>query len=1098
MADQGRTDRLAAAVRSAARRALDRGEWDEAAALARELLVDDPDDAVAAGILDAADHRGATGDTGQGRRFLTVLFSDVVGSTPLSQRLDPEDYLVAIAAYQDVVRTAVAAHGGYLEQFQGDGVVAYFGYPVADEDDQIRAVEAGLEIVQRVGLAEEHAGVELAARVGIHLGRTVLTSPGFGTRHRSAAIGFAANVAARLQGIAKPGTVVVSEAVAEAASQYFELEPLGTPELRGVDEEMRVFEVRSLRARSTTADHRLATPLVDRVAERAAIDGAWAAAVARSDSERRILLMGDPGMGKSRLARYATDLARIDAANLIEINCGRGLRHVGLGAVRSGLEKALGLPPGVTGASPAVSAAIRERAELVGLTATSGEVLEALLGETPAAGTVPELAPSLLREALISALIEWITAEARMAPTLLVVEDLHWADDTAIETIRRLTSRPLPPGLAVVLTSRTGGLPLALRARAAGALLVGPLDEGDTRRMAEALAGSRLDPDAIHALADRSEGVPLFTEHLVMATTTTTVARAVGDDLPETIEALLQTRLDATGSGRGVAEVAAVIGREFSVDVVEAALVHLGPRSPVAPESARTALRLLERAGLVERESTGHMRFCHSLVRDVAYAIQLRSERPHRHRAVAAAHIERRGSDAAPETLAYHHEQAGEVEPAAAAHIRAAVNASQLAEYDLALTHLRNSARLVEGVPTSSARRLELDAYMQIGAVYAASFSYAQPEAADAYRRALELCDIITADQGRDDGLEAQLAAALGGLWSKEIVAGDLPAAIRVTDRLDRLLARSSELELEVRRFTLGCRGLELMYLGDTTAAAATLHQASRLGRAGPMPISLGTPHDYVAVTDAVLAVALTLTGDDAGASTALERAFTRARDLPFPVGPFSVAVVQVYAAYLHRLRGDTDAARTAAQEVCDLGAKHGFQEHSMVGQILSLVAAALEGDEPACQTLDATLGVWRMAGGGLAVPVLLTELADGCLVIGDVDRAQAALDEAAAMVELTEQRGSESEVLRLRAELDARCGASDQSVLKGLVAAAELALDQGAVRLAGRALHGVRRRTGDELPAVTADVGRRFVASVPPTAAGDLREIEGWVSARV
>ncbi len=1096
MAGDERLERLTSAIREAAQRALDRAHWDDAADLARELLEVDPNDRMASGMLQFALARGRTGDAEQGRRFLTVMFSDLVGSTPLSEQLDPEDYLAAIAAYQEVVRSAIGVRHGHIEQFQGDGVVAYFGYPTAGEDDQVQAIEAGLEIVRLVAVAGRDIGVELASRVGIHVGRAILTAPSLGARHQSAAIGFAANVAARIQGATRPGTVAVSEAVADFASPYFDLVNIGTPELKGVTDQVKVFEVRGPRARSTLADARLTAPLVDRHQERAAIDRAWRAACDGTDDDRLVLLVGEPGIGKSRLVRYAIE--RIDGpeANLLEINCGRGLRYVGLGATRESISKALGLPVPVDPVG--ARAAIDARAAMVGLSEASRAVLESLLGVQGPIGAVPELAPSRLREAIIGALLEWIAAEAALSPTLLVVEDVHWADDTALETIRRLTDGTLPPGLAVLLTSRAEGFPSALAARADQQLEVRPLAQDEALEMVRSLAGGAIDDEVAAVLAHRSEGVPLFTEHLVMAAAATPEDSAgdAGGDLPERMEALLQARLDATGAGRAVAEVAAVIGREFSVEVLDWTLERLGPRAPIAPEGARPALRLLERAGLVEPDGVDRMRFCHSLVRDAAYEMQLRSERPHRHRVVAEASIALRGPDAQPESLAFHHERAGDGDLAAAAHLRAAAQAADLAEFELALTHLRSALDLVSELDGPAARRLELTACMQVGAAYAASFSYFAPEGVDAYRRALDLCDLITEDEGDDPELILPLIAALGGLWSKEVVAGDMVAAGFVTDRMDRMLDKVEGVDPEIYRFSLSCRGFERVFQGETSTAIAALRTASELGHAGPISVSLGTPHDYVASTDSVLAVALTLAGDDDAADASMEEALARTRELAFPVGPFSEAVVQVYVAYLCRLRRDTDGARRAAERIAEIGDRHGFQEHSMVGQMLGLVAEAMGGDAASRQALAMTLTAWRMAGGGLAVPVLLTELAQACLLADDAEAARLALDEAAIVMEETDQRSAEPEILRLYALVEGRAGASDETVIKGLVRAASLGMQQGSLRLAARSLAGIRDTTGGVLPASAAEVAAAYLAALPASAGDDLREVAGWVSA--
>ncbi len=911
-----------------------------------------------------------------------------------------------------------------------------------------------------------------------------MTNSELGARDRSTAIGFATNVAARIQALAEPGTVVVSETAVEAISPYFELEPVGPRHLRGVSQDVEVFRVYEPRARSTMRDDRLGVLLVGREEERRRIEAAWRSTVEGGGGSRVVVVTGEPGIGKSRLARYAMDVARQDGADVIEINCGHDFRHVGLGAVRRGIEKALEL--GSTPRPGQTRAALEARARLTGLPVASVRALATLMGDAGDGSPTAELAPDRLREAIIGALQEWVAAEALVSPVVLVVEDLHWADDTAVEALRRLTAGPPPPGLLVLMTVRTGEAPGPLEHLLEHAIELRPLAGADASELVRSFAGGGddLDEEAVEALARRGEGVPLFTEHLVMAAAHPAPGHVPADALPATLEGLLQVRLASSGPGRALAEVAAVIGREFSLDLVERVLAELGDGAPLPPTAVASGLRALQRAGLVEPSGEGTVRFRHVLVRDVAYELQLRAERPRRHRAVARAIVSLHGPDASPEGLARHLEQAGDLAPAASAYLRAAEGAAGLAEFDIALAHLRAAGSLITRVEGPEARRLELAHCMQTGSVSAASFSYAREEGERAYLRAMELCDLIATEEGPDVGLDVQLIAALGGLWSKEVVAGDLRAARAVSDRLERLLSRApADLGPEIRRFLLACRGFEQLFTGATGDALATLREASQMP-SGPVTVPLGAPHDYVAAVDALLAVALVLAGDDPGADEALARALRRTTQLPFPVGPFSEAVVQVYAAYLNRLRGDVEGARAAARVVSEIGDRHGFREHAMLGQVLGLAASTMEGDQAACEALENVLGIWRMTGGGLAVPVLLAELADGCLRAGDLERARSALDDAATMMAQTDQRGSESEVLRIAALLDRAGGAAPDGVVKGLVASAEAALACGSLRLAARAVHDALDVLDGRPDDGVVDIAGRLQDRLPPSAA--------------
>jgi class 3 adenylate cyclase/tetratricopeptide (TPR) repeat protein len=1041
------TERLVAMVVDAAQRAIERGDWTEGAALARQLLEIVPDDATAEELLAASEARGRVGAVDQGRRYLTVLFSDIVGSTPLSERLDPEEYLAILTAYREIVRGAVAAHDGHVDQYQGDGAVAYFGFPIASEDDALRAVEAGVDIVREVPVAAERLGVRIDARVGVHVGRTVMTSSDLGARDRNTAVGFATNVAARIQSLAAPGTVVVSETVVDAIAPYFELVPIGPTALRGVSEDVAVHTVAAPKTRSTLGEQRLTAPLVGRRPEVQRIDAGWRAVLEGRDGGRLVVITGAPGLGKSRLVRAAIDRAGTDAAGVLEINCGRDFRHVGPGAIRRGVEKVLGL---ASAPSPdAVRAALGARGDLIGLSETTISATEALMGVTSPEDPSPALAPDRLREAIIDALVEWVAVEAAARPLLVAVEDVQWADDTTVDVIRRLTAGPLPSGLMVLLTSRTGEEPAALAATFADAMELTALDAVDGPDLVRAFAGDRhLHPDRVAVLAERGEGVPLFTEHLVMAELAHT---ASGEEpLPATLEGLLQSRLDASGPGRALAEIGAVIGREFSVPLVERVLAELGDRAPLAAADVPAAVRALTDAGLIERDRRDQLRFRHALVLDVAYEMQLRSERPARHRAVARAILAQHGADASPEALAQHHERAGEPELAARAHLRAADAAAELAEFERALEHLSAADGLIAAVDGAAGRRLELARCMQFAAVSSASYGYVGA-AEPAYLRALELCDLVAEDG--DQGLDVQVAAALGGLASKEVVAGNLVAAGALIDRLERsIVGAPPELVPELRRFVEASRGFVLLFSGRVADAITCLERASAMG-AGPVAVRLGVPHDYVAAADALLADALVLAGDDRRADVALARAQRRTADLPFPVAPFSDAVVQVYGAHIARVRGDVAGATARAQRVVEIGEAHGFREHVMLGQILLLTARVMEPDRIACEALESVLDIWRMSGGGLAVPVLLTELAQGFVLVGELERARAALGEARSMMEETGQRSCEPEIHRVAAQIEAAAGAPDAAVAAELCAAVRIGVAGGSLLPAVHAL---------------------------------------------
>ena len=385
------------------------------------------------------------------------------------------------------------------------------------------------------------------------------------------------------------------------------------------------------------------------------------------------------------------------------------------------------------------------------------------------------------------------------------------------------------------------------------------------------------------------------------------------------------------------------------------------------------------------------MRFRHSSCATSPTSCQLRTDRrptsPGGRYRLAALH----GAVASPSHgLAYHLERPGDLEPAAAAYLRAAEQAADLAEFDA-------GPRAPAGPPARSSRAWTARQATASSWRAACRSEPCRPRRSATPRRGRAGVSprprAVRPGQrrgGRRRRLDVQLIAALGGLWSKEVVAGDLPAARAVTDRLERLPAgRATRAGAGDPPFRPGSAAASSSSTPATpTTPSAPSSEASVLG-AGPVPVRLGTPHDYVATLDAVLAVALTLAGDDAGADQALERAVERTARAPLP----DRAVLRGRGRGVRRVRRTASAATLLPPgrrptAVSEIGDRHGFQEHAVLGQILSLSASAMEGDAAACQALEATLGIWRMAGGGLAVPVLLAELAEGFVRVGDLDRA--------------------------------------------------------------------------------------------------------------
>ena len=812
----------------------------------------------------------------------------------------------------------------------------------------------------------------------------------------------------------------------------------------------------------------------------------WAATVDAGDGARVVTLTGDPGIGKSRLVRAAVDRAVADGGLVVEVNCGRDFRHVGMGAIRRAVEKALGL--GNDPRPGAVADALRARADVLGLSDLDLAALSTVMGVT--GPEVPALAPDRLRGAMIDVLTRWITLQAARSPLVLVVEDLQWADDRLVDVVAGLT-RAVPPGLMVIATARPGGIPAALRDLEDSAVVLAPL-HAEAADLVAAFAGpEQLAPELAAAIAERSEGVPLFVEHLVIST----LARGElpGAELPSTLESLLQSRLDASGTGRALAEIGAVAGRGFTVDLIESVLVELGDRAPLRTDEIPGAVRALTRAGLVEGDDAGELTFRHALVVDVAYEMQLRTERPLRHRAVADAIVARHGFDAAPEALAVHYERAGEPQLAASASLRAAEFAAGLAEYERVFAHLDHAESMIGQLDGRIAERLELADSMQLAGALAASQGYAG-DAVAPYLRALDLCDRLGGDEGEE--LDTQLVGALAGLWSKEVVVGDLRATGTITERIERLSpvdpgrARAGVAPLRAalprlradvrRRERRGGLAAQRVVRPACRAGAGELRHPARLHR-GERGAAFGRAH---ARGPGRRSRARARERAAAGRGAAVPRGAV------LPCGRPGLRLLPGTAARRPRgRRSPTPSTWSPSATATD------SSRHAVLGQILLLAANLMEPDLAACEGMQNLLMMWRMAGGGLAVPVLLGELAEGFLLAGEAERAAAVLEEGRSLMEQTGQRGVEPELHRLgRPLVGAATGWSEEAVTAELVTAASVALASGSVLLAARALRDVATCHRARVDAAVMDLAAQVLA-VAPAGMAERSAVEAMVS---
>jgi class 3 adenylate cyclase/tetratricopeptide (TPR) repeat protein len=1079
-------------------RALDRLDWGQVYALASDVLALEPDNAEAAVLRDLAERRGGRNST-PGRRQATALYADLVESTPLAERYDVEVYSGVLRAFEHACRPAIDEHEGHFVDLKGDALVACFGYPSAHEDDACRAVAAALDMLDALrplaANLRADEGIDLQARIGIDTGVVVID--GAGVR------GATLNRAARLQALAEPGTVVVSATTNELVAGQFETRPLGQRRLKGIEGPVGVFQV--VRPRNRIRYQRAAPstsgPFIGRDAELRQVLDLWDRTVAAQQADGQepgaatgamVLISGDPGIGKSRLAAVVAERTAEAGVPTIDLQCSSYSVTSTLFPLRTALERYANMTLDDTDEERLA----KLEATLAGLETDIDDSYFSALGmllDLDLAGRYPvvELAPIQLREFMLDRLVALLRAVGAYSPTIMVFEDLHWADPTTLELLDRMAAAGPPAGLLILGTARPD-LTWKPDPERALAIKLRPLTDAQARELALAAAPGPISERHADEIAAMGDGVPLFVEQLAHAFggNGDTAIPGDGDNaVPRTLTQLLQARLEAAGSSKLVAQVAATIGREFDTALLGEMVSRLVAERKLDADAAldQHLDRLLDAQLIEPMEHEGLLRFRHVLMRDAAYRSQLNDDRGARHLAVAQVLVEVRMAD--PALTAFHFDRAGHPVEALVQYLQAVRRAQAAGSFAEVLAHLERCETLLATVPGEAVRaQFELAVRLNRGLAISSTAGYAAPGAVEDFGRARDLCDTLS----HVPGVGTELLKALFGVWTYYCSRGQFDTAANVSSAIERQLDRTP---MRAGRPSLdACRGVEAFYCGDLPSARLLLSRAAAAFVEDDVdPADWSLPNDPLAVVQAFLGLLHFITGNVPGALEAIHAGVIRSEPLEFPRGPFSLAFIRNHESILHRAMGDAAAAAVAAEEVIGIGERHGFFDWQVTGRIARGAAALVSGPSPeALGEMAEAIATWCAVGGEALIPWLRVELADGHLAWGDLDQAKACLDEAFEGME-DGQRLALPEALRLRAELRLR---SDQSAWTeadaDLREAIDVARTRGDVYSLLRAALTHRRwfdREGGEL------VGSALAGAV--AAYGDMTEFPDLVKAR-
>ena len=964
------------------------------------------------------------------RRQLTVMFCDLVGSTPLAERFDPEDLREMIRSYQEVCANAVQQYGGYIAKYIGDGILIYFGFPEAHEDDAQRAVHAGLAIVADMAALnarlELQMGVTLGVRLGIHTGLVVAGEMGSGlTREQAAIVGETPNVAARLQGDAEPNTVVISDATYALVKNSFQFRALGARQFKGVS---RLTEVYHVLAEATVGEETLLSggigALIGREAELEALREQWEQVT--KGVGRVVYLRAEAGLGKSRLLQALRAKLAGEPHYQWECRCSAYHQSSALHPVIDLLQRKLDLHPTDTPAEKLSK--IEALVQRGNLSLPEAVPLLASLLSVPLQERYVALNLSAHRQKqkLQECLAALLLALAADKPVLLVMEDLQWADPSTLELLNHIVDQAAMLQACVVLTFRPTFEPSWALRPCISQMTLENLTLPQTKALIQSLAGQAILPDAVlEHLAAKSDGVPLFIEELTRSALESglfdaqTQGQALTDTLaaltiPATLKDALMARLDRLGQVKETAQLGATLGREFPFEWIACI-------AAVNEETLCSHLRQLAAGEVVYQHGaypkSKHV-FKHALIQNAAYDSLLKSTRQRYHQRIAHVLEERFAETVStqPELLAHHYTAANQ-KPAALIHWqRAGERAMQRAANAEAVVHFNKALQLCRELPHSVERtEQELTLHILLGVALVMTRGYAAPEVQQNYARARDLCE--------QAGNTPQLFPALWGLWLFYQVRAELGQAREIAERLLRLAQDAPDTFFSVTAH--GAMGATLTCLGELRDAQWHLREGLRrydVRQHGSQAALYG--QDIGVLCRSHLAWTLWLSGYSAQAREQLKAALELAGEVNHL---HSLAFALNFAAALCEFRQDAPLAQDYGEETARLSGEQGFPFWLAGGHTYAGWAEMAQGHvEKGLAQMAQGFAAWQFTGALLMQPHYLALRAQALVKTRQQSEALQLIEAALNAVAVTGECWWEAELYRLKGEWLWRPPASD------------------------------------------------------------------------
>ena len=999
------------------------------------------------------------------RRRLTVMFCDLENSTGLAQRLDPEDLREVIRAYQAAATNVVSRYQGHTAQYLGDGLLVYFGWPQAHENDAERAVLTGLEIIDKIQsqLNSEltaRYNVQLGVRIGVHSGLVVVGQMGGEGRYESLATGETVNIAARLEGLADSNSIVISDATHKLVSNAFEVEDLGLQQLKGVTHSVRVFRVISQQnavGHSHIEGVKAKPFMVGRDEEIGLLHRRWEQA--KNNLGQVVSISGNAGIGKSCLVDSIRAEVYDEGFDCLVIRCSSYHQNSAYFPLIRTLEGILQLES--LESDEARLDKLAQYLDTIGLPREGilpylAKVLS--IESNATAEHLKAVTPQKQKQLTSDALVSWLFKLAQRKPILLIWEDLHWADPSTLEVVGFIVDQIPTVGMLAVFTYRPQFVPSWRQHSHITPIVLSRLELVQTEALIAHWADHLpLPPQVVDHIIDKTDGVPLFIEELTKMLLDSGILQKDGQryqlsgsledlSIPETLQDSLMARLDQLVRAKEIAQLGSVIGREFSFQGIEA----IFPKDREALEQGLDELISAELLYVRGRIPNSIYTFKHALVQDAAYNTLLKSTRQKVH--LSLAHFIETNLKAIeqkqPELIAHHYTEGNAFEKALEYWIKAERFASQNSSYSEAIAHARRGLQIVDKVTDLQMKmNYELDLLLALGPSLIATKGFSFEGVGEVYSRARTLAKEI--------GDTERTFAVLWGLCSHNITRANHEEARRVGEEMNTIRVEEDTGIFIISKIALAAPCYSLSKFTES------FHQFAH-----GVPTYKNEHHDlHVRLCGMDMGVFCRGFGSHSAwqygrVETAVEWSNESVRIAKEVAHPFSRAVGQAYAAMLHQYMRDIQATQEFAATTIALSTEQNFAYYLAWGMIIHGWCVGIQGDtQQGLKQINEGLVLFRDSGSGRGLPFYLSLQAEIQKDAGDLELALATIESALIQANRLNERWWESEIMRLRGEYRYALSPDNiEEVIADYQSALEISQSQGANSLGLRAASALAR----------------------------------------